>query len=46
MYKARNNNNNNNNNNKHMDLRLSFLYERSDDTTKKTGAVLVKKKNK
>ena len=27
-----------------MDLRLSFLYERSDDTTKKTGAVLVKKK--
>ena len=45
MYKARNNNNNNNNNNnKHMDLRLSFLYERSDDTTKKTGAVLVKKK--
>ena len=26
-----------------MDLRLSFLYERSDDTTKKTGAVLVKK---
>ena len=27
-----------------MDLCLSFLYERSDDTTKKTGAVLVKKK--
>ena len=27
-----------------MDLRLSFLYERSDDTTKKTGAVSVKKK--
>ena len=26
-----------------MDLRLSLLYERSDDTTKKTGAVLVKK---
>ena len=41
MYKARNNNNNNNNNNsnnnnKLMDLRLSFLSERSDDTTKKT----------
>ena len=46
MYKARRNNNNNNNNNKQMDLRLSFLYERSDDTTKKTGAVLVKKINK
>ena len=29
-----------------MDLRLSFLYERSDGTTKKTGAVLVKKINK
>ena len=36
MYKARNNNNNNNNNNKHMDLRLSLLYERSNDTTKET----------
>ena len=45
MYKARNNNNNNNNN-KHMDLRLSLLYERSDDTTKKIAAVLVKKKIK
>ena len=42
MYKVRNNNNNN----KHMELRLSFLNERADDTTKKTEQCYSKKGTK